>query len=89
MVPKNMAMYAGYEQALTCLEGATTREKTSILNQAFAGACGGCLEAVVVTPFQLVKVRMAARENVALYRSSFDGFVWPCICIGGSAEISP
>ena len=39
-----------------------------------SGAFSGIPEALTVTPFQVVKVRLQAKENLGLYRST-----WHCI----------
>lgn len=65
MVPKSMVMFAAYEAAFVVMaaaagEGGRGREdmRARPAVQAVAGVVGGCAEAVVVTPFQLVKVRL-------------------------------
>jgi len=49
--------------------------KTGKLEQGgaiMAGMGAGCTEAFVVVPFELVKIRMQARDNVGMYNSSAD-----------------
>jgi len=43
-------------------------QKLSILT----GVSAGCTEAVVIAPFELVKIRMQAIENIGRYHSTFD-----------------
>lgn len=65
MVPKNAAMYASYDAVNRSLPA-------SPLSSALAGACSGPCEAVVVQPFQVIKVRMQSRHFLGMYSSSFD-----------------
>lgn len=65
MVPKNAAMYASYDAVNRSLP-------SSSLSPAIAGACSGPCEAIVVQPFQVVKVRMQSRHFLGRYSSSLD-----------------
>jgi hypothetical protein len=37
-----------------------------------AGVCAGCTEAFLVVPFELVKIRLQARENAGKYKNTLD-----------------
>jgi solute carrier family 25 2-oxodicarboxylate transporter 21 len=37
-----------------------------------AGVSAGCTETFVVVPFELVKIRLQAKENAGLYKNTFD-----------------
>jgi solute carrier family 25 2-oxodicarboxylate transporter 21 len=50
-------------------------KKLSMAGAAAAGSCAGMTEAVVVVPFELVKIRMQDRQNAARYASSGDAVV--------------
>lgn len=39
-----------------------------------AGACAGMTEIMVISPFEVVKVRLQAKERKNLYKNSFDAF---------------
>jgi len=79
MVPKSSAMYSSQELARRQL---TTwfpaPEKDSVSHQAFiayfAGLFSGIPESTVVTPFQVVKVRLQTKEYVGQYNNTFDCF---------------
>ena len=70
MVPKSAAMYATYDWARQRLSMHTSLHHTTICFM--AGALSGPAEAVVVQPFQVVKVRMQTKEYVGRYSSSLD-----------------
>jgi len=46
--------------------------KLSLAGAAAAGSCAGMTEAVVVVPFELVKIRMQDRSNAARYANTMD-----------------
>jgi len=51
----------------------TTLNKQSTIRIVFAaGLLSGYAEAITVTPFQVVKVRLQAKEYLGLYKNSFD-----------------
>jgi solute carrier family 25 2-oxodicarboxylate transporter 21 len=54
-----------YKHLLTASDGTV-----STLRASMAGTLAGMTEAVINCPFEVVKVRMQAKENVGLYRSS-------------------
>jgi hypothetical protein len=68
MVPKSMSMYATYDACRRSLSARTEMDEVTIA--LVSGAASGPAEAVVVQPFQVVKVRMQAKEHVGRYRSS-------------------
>jgi len=88
MVPKNAAMYGSYDGTYPPVSARTLIKKPLGANRmllkhssmsapaaAFvAGGLSGPFEAITVQPFQVVKVRMQAKEHVGRYRSSFDCF---------------
>lgn len=37
-----------------------------------AGVCAGCTEALIVVPFELVKIRLQAKENAGKYKNTLD-----------------
>eukprot|EP01138_Halocafeteria_seosinensis_P013695 gb/GECG01013986.1/.p1 GENE.gb/GECG01013986.1/~~gb/GECG01013986.1/.p1 ORF type:complete len:335 (+),score=27.45 gb/GECG01013986.1/:1-1005(+) len=39
-----------------------------------AGACAGMTEILVISPFEVVKVRLQAKERKSVYKNSFDAF---------------
>jgi solute carrier family 25 2-oxodicarboxylate transporter 21 len=65
-------MYSSNEMAKRLLLGGigVKEETTSVV--ALSGAISGVAEAVVVTPFQVVKVRLQAKEHLGKYKNSFD-----------------
>ena len=76
MFPTRSVMYSSNELAKRVLLGNTTNgttmneETTSVI--ALAGAFSGVAEACATTPFQLVKVRLQAKEHLGKYTNSFD-----------------
>lgn len=44
------------------------------LRHFFAGACAGMTEILVISPFEVVKVRLQAKERKSFYKNSFDAF---------------
>ena len=77
MFPTRSVMYSSNELAKRVLLGNTNgktetsnEETTSVI--ALAGAFSGVAEAAVVTPFQVVKVRLQAKEHLGKYTNSFD-----------------
>lgn len=67
MMPKQSAMYASYEGAVRLLR---PRLGDSAMLHGVAGFAAGTPEALVVTPFQVVKVRLQAREHLGRYRGT-------------------
>ena len=81
MVPKTMVMYYTYEKSkgiLTNFSGSYghfgKQGQTTNLCAALAGTCAGVTEAITVTPFQVIKVKMQAKEYIGKYTNSFDCF---------------
>eukprot|EP00967_Tisochrysis_lutea_P081244 scaffold111988_cov36-Tisochrysis_lutea.AAC.1 len=84
MTPKSSAMYSSYQSALTAQRTMTVSGSQSSSASVFrpaasgdttlmhflAGAVSGVPEAVIVTPFQVVKVRLQAREHLGRYTST-------------------
>lgn len=78
MFPTRSVMYSSNELAKRLLLGNNTgteenlkkEESTSII--ALSGAFSGVAEAAVVTPFQVVKVRLQAKEHLGKYTNSLD-----------------
>jgi solute carrier family 25 2-oxodicarboxylate transporter 21 len=71
LVPRSSAMWSGYEfsrRELTRLNGGTCN--TQIV--AAAGVAGGCCEGVAFSPFQVVKVRLMAKEHLGRYKNTLD-----------------
>eukprot|EP00329_Picozoa_sp_Boothbay-MS584-11_P007537 67954_4 len=71
LVPRSSAMWSGYEMGrrkLIQLNGGVCT--TPIV--AAAGACGGICEGVAFQPFQIVKVRLMAKEHLGRYKNTFD-----------------
>mmetsp|Transcript_8673 Transcript_8673/g.18537 ORF Transcript_8673/g.18537 Transcript_8673/m.18537 type:complete len:287 (-) Transcript_8673:30-890(-) len=70
MFPTRSTMYASNEIAKRFLlrEGG---KETAILAGA-AGGFSGVAEAIVVTPFQVIKVRLQSKDHLGRYKNSFD-----------------
>lgn len=71
MVPKSSGMYASYEMARQYLakqEGFGD----STLSCSIAGFISGIPEALIVNPFQVVKVRLQSKDHLGRYSGSFD-----------------
>jgi solute carrier family 25 2-oxodicarboxylate transporter 21 len=69
MVPKSSAMFGTYELTrnyLTDIYG----DCSSVA--AVAGLASGTPEALIVSPFQLVKIRLQAKEHVGRYNGALD-----------------
>jgi len=71
--PKRALKFSSNEQYKKLLLS-TNRpgEKLTQLQSVIAGAGAGMTEAVINCPFELVKVRMQARENLGLYSNTWD-----------------
>jgi solute carrier family 25 2-oxodicarboxylate transporter 21 len=70
MTPKSSAMYASKESAAHWLCAANGGHDSVAVHFA-AGLASGVPEATVVTPFQVVKVRLQAREHLGRYHDTF------------------
>ena len=70
MVPKSSSMYAAYDASHKFLASSTSLNE--VIVAFLAGVASGPAEALIVQPFQVVKVRMQAKEHLGRYRSSFD-----------------
>lgn len=66
VVPKSSGMYASYELVYRRLG-----EETS-LNASIAGFAAGIIEALIVTPSQVLKVRLQAKEHIGRYKGPKD-----------------
>lgn len=71
MIPKNSAMYAVYEIVRCKLCDDFKYGDTSIV-ASIAGLAAGVPEALIVTPFQVVKVRLQAKEHLGKYNGPID-----------------
>ena len=69
MTPKSSAMYASYDGALRILRPQLGESSSTHF---VAGFISGLPEAITVTPFQLVKVRLQAKEHLQRYSGTFD-----------------
>lgn len=67
MIPKSAALFAAYE--LTRRRLSNTSLGDTSLTAACAGTVAGIPEAIMVTPAQVVKVRLQAREHLGRYHS--------------------
>ena len=79
MFPTRSVMYSSNELAKRILLGSDNvigvREEEKQVTAsivALSGAFSGVAEAAVVTPFQVVKVRLQAKQHLGKYRNSFD-----------------
>jgi len=72
-VPTRTAMFAGKDFSSRLLEA--NGYQRSCAREGVAGFCSGLPEALVTTPFQVVKVRMQSKELVQFYRNDFDCLV--------------
>lgn len=75
MIPKSSAMYATNEMVKNYLTASSNvlAPEVGKANTAVAmvsGFCSGVAEAVTVTPFQVVKVRMQTIEHLGRYKNS-------------------
>jgi len=68
--PKRAIKFASNEQYKKLL--ADSQGRISNFGYVIAGASAGMTEAFVNCPFELVKVRMQAKENLTLYKNTFD-----------------
>jgi len=71
MVPKSSLMYMSYEVSkryLTKLNHGHCNSKVAFA----AGFISGYPEAISVTPFQVLKVRLQAKEHLGRYKNTFD-----------------
>ena len=71
LVPRSAAMWSGYEisrRELIRLNGGTCTTWV----EGLAGAFAGCCEAVAFSPFQVVKVRLMAKEHLGRYKNTMD-----------------
>lgn len=79
MIPKSSAMYASFELFRRVFDEALPRSgdnssstaRTSVVSF-LAGAVSGIPEAIVVTPPQVVKVRLQSKDFVGKYSNTFD-----------------
>jgi solute carrier family 25 (mitochondrial 2-oxodicarboxylate transporter), member 21 len=76
--PKRATKFASndiYKPLFASKEAASGALRFSAPGLAVSGALAGCTEALVNCPFETVKVRLQARENLTLYKSTFDCFL--------------
>lgn len=69
-IPTRTAMYAGKDWASKFLAG--HGYPTTCFRELLAGIFSGLPEAIVTTPFQVVKIRMQNKELVKLYANDLD-----------------
>jgi len=67
MVPKNVAMYASYDFARQWLEDRLGRRGMDV--EFLSGLVCSVPEAMTVTPFHVVKVRLQSKEHLSRYRN--------------------
>jgi len=69
--PKRAVKFSANEEYKTWFLNKKTNklEQTGAIS---AGVLAGCTEAFVVVPFELVKIRLQAKENAGLYKNTFD-----------------
>ncbi len=78
MIPKSSAMYASYELFRRVFDDVIPKEEpTSSIGRTavvsfLAGAMSGVPEAIVVTPPQVVKVRLQSKEFIGKYLNTVD-----------------
>jgi hypothetical protein len=71
IMPKSSAMFASYEIIFRKLESIENYGNTCY-TASIAGFCASFPEAFVVTPTQVVKVRLQAKEHLGLYKGPLD-----------------
>jgi solute carrier family 25 2-oxodicarboxylate transporter 21 len=71
MIPKNSAMYSTYEYVRQKLAVELDYGDTSLV-ASFSGLCAGIPEALIVTPSQVIKVRLQAKEHLGKYNGPID-----------------
>jgi len=76
-MPRSSAMYAGYTFAHRELLRLNSNQSTAGVALA-AGCLAGVPEAVVATPFQVVKVRLQSREHLGRYKHTMDCLMKVC-----------
>jgi len=69
--PKRALKFTSNEVYKSLLADFRIDRKLSDIDFVLAGAAAGCTEALINCPFELVKVRMQARENLGVYKSTF------------------
>eukprot|EP00985_Skeletonema_marinoi_P027560 scaffold22880_cov165-Skeletonema_marinoi.AAC.3 len=78
MFPTRSVMYSSNEMAKRLLLGNDSNRNQEQMNEettsiiALSGAFSGVAEAAVVTPFQVIKVRLQAKEHLGKYTNSLD-----------------
>jgi solute carrier family 25 2-oxodicarboxylate transporter 21 len=72
MVPKSSAMYGTYGTAHKYLSAQEGTRRNTTLVASVAGLASGISEAIIVTPSQIVKVRLQAREHDGRYSGPVD-----------------
>ena len=70
MTPKSSAMYTSYSVMLRPLQ--KSLGDSSVLAHGLAGFAAGMPEAMAVTPFQVVKVRLQSKEHLHRYTSTLQ-----------------
>jgi solute carrier family 25 2-oxodicarboxylate transporter 21 len=72
IIPKSSAMYGTYGTVLKYLSKQERLHGNKTLIASLAGFTSGISEAIVVTPSQIVKVRLQAREHMGCYTGPID-----------------
>lgn len=72
MFPKQSGMFTSYELSRRIFAENYEKEKPTWKSAFAAGFVSGYVEAFIVTPFQVVKVRLQAKEYLGKYNNSID-----------------
>jgi len=69
--PKRALKFTSNEVYKSLLADIRPNRKLADIDYVISGAAAGCTEALINCPFELVKVRMQAKENLGVYKSTF------------------
>jgi solute carrier family 25 2-oxodicarboxylate transporter 21 len=72
MIPKNAVQFGVYDQTKRCLEAHNGGPSASI--ELFSALVCSVPEAMIFTPFQVVKVRLQTKEHLGRYRNTLHCF---------------
>eukprot|EP01098_Paradermamoeba_levis_P009907 TRINITY_DN4148_c0_g1_i4.p1 TRINITY_DN4148_c0_g1~~TRINITY_DN4148_c0_g1_i4.p1 ORF type:complete len:255 (-),score=45.94 TRINITY_DN4148_c0_g1_i4:148-912(-) len=76
--PKRAVKFAAndfYSGIFSAKDAKTGKLVQSQASAVAAGVSAGCTEAVVIVPFELIKIRLQAKENAGLYKNTIDCLV--------------